>query len=111
MPSGRKGQRMSELFKGVICPSDIGLNENCNTQLSCITCFEKSLEEHDAKVRTDAIEEFKTDIINKIDFEDKWLFDCKSNNADTNIAFSALKTFIENRAEQLKEQIQKGENV
>lgn len=54
--------------------------------------------------RTDAIDEFKTDIINKIDFEEKWLMNCKSNNADTNIVFSALKTFANNRAEQLKEQ-------
>lgn len=49
-----------------------------------------------------AIDDFSTDIINKISFEDKWLFDCKSNNADTNIAFSALRTFINERAEQLK---------
>ena len=49
-----------------------------------------------------AIDDFATDIINKINFEDKWLFDCKSNNADTNIAFSALRTFVNERAEQLK---------
>ena len=49
-----------------------------------------------------AIDDFLTDIINKINFEDKWLFDCKSNNADTNIAFSALRTFVNERAEQLK---------
>ena len=48
------------------------------------------------------IDDFLTDIINKINFEDKWLFDCKSNNADTNIAFSALRTFVNERAEQLK---------
>lgn len=55
------------------------------------------------KGRADAIDEFKIDIINKINFEDKWLFACKSNNADTNIAFGSLRTFVENRAEQLKE--------
>ena len=49
-----------------------------------------------------AIDDFLTDIINKINFEDKWLFDCKSNNADTDIAFSALRTFVNERAEQLK---------
>ena len=49
-----------------------------------------------------AIDDFLTDIINKINFEDKWLIDCKSNNADTNIAFSALRTFVNERAEQLK---------
>ena len=49
-----------------------------------------------------AIDDFAADIINKINFEDKWLFDCKSNNADTNIAFSALRTFVNERAEQLK---------
>lgn len=53
--------------------------------------------------RADAIEEFKTDIINKIEFEEKWLMICKSNNADTNIVFSALKTCVNVRAEQLKE--------
>ena len=41
-----------------------------------------------------AIDDFSTDIINKINFEHKWLFDCKSNNAYTDIAFSALITFI-----------------
>ena len=64
------------------------------------------LSSHDAKVRADgynkAIDDFSTDIINKINFEDKWLFDCKSNNADTDIAFSALRTFVNERAEQLK---------
>lgn len=49
-----------------------------------------------------AIDDFLTDIINKINFEHKWLFDCKSNNADTDIAFSALITFINELAEQLK---------
>ena len=49
-----------------------------------------------------AIDDFSTDIINKINFEHKWLFDCKSNNADTDIAFSALITFINELAEQLK---------
>ena len=49
-----------------------------------------------------AIDYFSTDIINKINFEYKWLFDCKSNNADTDIAFSALITFINELAEQLK---------
>ena len=53
--------------------------------------------------RADAIDEFKKDIINKIDFEDKWLFACKSNNADTSIMFSVLRSFVNNRAEQLKE--------
>lgn len=51
-----------------------------------------------------AVDEFKKDIINKINFEDKWLFACKSNNADTDIVFSALRSFVNDRAEQLKEQ-------
>lgn len=59
--------------------------------------------EHDAKVRADAIDEFAKDIVDKINFEEKWLFCCKSNNADTNIAFGALKTFVDSRAKQLKE--------
>ena len=49
-----------------------------------------------------AIDYFSSDIINKINFEDKWLMDCKSNNEDTNIMFSALRTFINERAEQSK---------
>ena len=49
-----------------------------------------------------AIDDFSTDVINKINFEHKWLFDCKSNNADTDIAFSALITFINELAEHLK---------
>ena len=52
--------------------------------------------------RNKAIDYFSTDIINKINFEYKWLFDCKSNNADTDIAFSTLITFINELAEQLK---------
>lgn len=49
--------------------------------------------------RADAIDEFVEDIINKINFEEKWLLDCKSNNADTNIMFSALRTFVKNLKE------------
>ena len=60
------------------------------------------LVELEKQIRVKAIDDFLTDIINKINFEDKWLFDCKSNNADTNIAFSALITFINELAEQLK---------
>lgn len=60
------------------------------------------LVEWEKQIRANAIDDFATDIINKINFEDKWLFDCKSNNADTNIAFSALITFINERARQLK---------
>lgn len=56
------------------------------------------------KNNNEAIDEFTTDIINKINFEDKWLFCCKSDNADTNIAFGALRSFVKERAEQLKEQ-------
>ena len=60
------------------------------------------LVEWEKKIRSKAIDDFLTDIINKINFEDKWLFDCKSNNADTNIVFNSLRTFINERAEQLK---------
>lgn len=59
-------------------------------------------DEAERKGYNKAIDDFATDIINKINFEDKWLFECKSNNADTNIVFSALRTFINERAEQLK---------
>lgn len=60
------------------------------------------IKEHDEEIYNIAIDDFLTDIINKINFEDKWLFDCKSNNANTDIAFSALRTFVNERAEQLK---------
>lgn len=53
--------------------------------------------------KADAIEEFRKDIIDKINFENKWLFACKSNNADTSIMFSALRSFVNDRAQQLKE--------
>ena len=38
----------------------------------------------------------------KILFEEKWLMDCKSSNANTNIAFSSIMTFINSVAEELK---------
>lgn len=56
------------------------------------------------EVREEAIDKFAEDILNKINFEEKWLFICKSNNADTNIMISALKTCVKSKAEQLKEQ-------
>lgn len=49
--------------------------------------------------RAEAIDEFAEDIINKINFEEKLLLDCKSNNADTNIMFSGLRTFVKNLKE------------
>ena len=33
-------------------------------------------------------------VLDIINFEDKWLLDTKSHNADTNIAFSAIKAKI-----------------
>ena len=33
----------------------------------------------------------RQEVLDIIDFEDKWLFDAKSHNADTKIAFSAIK--------------------
>ncbi len=64
--------------------------------------YDRLFKQMEKQIRANAIDDFATDIINKINFEDKWLFDCKSNNADTNIAFSALRTFVNERAEQLK---------
>lgn len=64
--------------------------------------YDRLFKQMEKQIRAKAIDDFATDIINKINFEDKWLFDCKSNNADTNIAFSALITFINERAGQLK---------
>ena len=72
-----------------------GLNIKCDS-------LNEALEKGKKIGYSKAIDDFSTDIINKINFEDKWLFDCKSNNADTNIAFSALRTFVNERAEQLK---------
>ena len=34
------------------------------------------------------------EVIRIIEFEDKWLFDAKSNNANTDIAFNAMITTI-----------------
>lgn len=64
----------------------------------------KDLRELKDTITNKAIDDFSTDIINKINFEDKWLFDCKSNNADTNIVFNSLRAFINERAEQLKKE-------
>lgn len=36
----------------------------------------------------------KQAVLDIINFEDKWLFDAKSHNADTKIAFSAMKSQI-----------------
>lgn len=36
----------------------------------------------------------RQDVIDIINFEDKWLFDAKSHNADTKIAFSGLKSKV-----------------
>lgn len=55
------------------------------------------------KGKADAVDEFRKDIINKINFENEWLFDCKSNNADTDIVFYSLRSFVNDRAQQLKE--------
>lgn len=49
--------------------------------------------------RADAIEELAKDTIDKINFEEKWLSDCKSNNADTSIVFNALRSFVKMRCD------------
>ena len=53
--------------------------------------------------KADALDKFAEDILNQIKFEEKWLFDCKSGNADTGIMISALKNYVKSRAKQLKE--------
>ena len=97
-----------EELLGKICYAD-AINECCSEvgDTSCEKCeLEMSilLDKYAEQIRADVIEEFATEIIDKINFEDKWLFCCKSNNADTNIAFGALRTFVNERAEQLKKQ-------
>ena len=54
------------------------------------------------QIRTDAVDDFAKYIREKVLFEEKWLIDCKSNNANTNIAFSSIMTFINSVAEELK---------
>ena len=56
------------------------------------------------QIRTDAIDDFAKYIREKVLFEERWLVDCKSSNANTNIAFSSIMTFINSVAEELKEQ-------
>ena len=51
------------------------------------------------QIRTDAVDDFAKYIREKVLFEEKWLIDCKSNNANTNIAFSSIMTFINSVAE------------
>ena len=48
------------------------------------------------------IDDFAKYIREKVLFEERWLMDCKSNNANTNIAFSSIMTFINSVAEELK---------
>ena len=48
------------------------------------------------------IDDFAKYIREKVLFEEKWLMDCKSSNANTNIAFSSIMTFINSVAEELK---------
>ena len=48
------------------------------------------------------IDDFATYIREKVLYEEKWLMDCKSNNANTNITFSSIMTFINSVAEELK---------
>ena len=48
------------------------------------------------------IDDFAKYIREKVLFEEKWLIDCKSNNANTNIAFSSIMMFINSVAEELK---------
>ena len=50
------------------------------------------------------IDDFAAYIREKVLFEERWLVDCKSSNANTNIAFSSIMTFINSVAEELKEQ-------
>ena len=52
------------------------------------------------------IDDFAASIREKVLFEEKWLAYCKSSNANTNIAFSSIMTFINSVAEELKEQNQ-----
>ena len=54
------------------------------------------------QIRTDAIDDFAKYIREKVLFEEKWLMYCKSSNANTNIAFSSIMTFINSVAEELK---------
>lgn len=52
----------------------------------------EDLDEHDAKVRANVIDEYKK----KIEFVEEWLFDdCKVFNPDVMIAFDTLKRYAE----------------
>ena len=48
------------------------------------------------------IDDFAAYIREKVLSEERWLVDCKSSNANTNIAFSSIMTFINSVAEELK---------
>ena len=54
------------------------------------------------QIRTDAIDDFAKYIREKVLFEERWLRDCKSNNANTKIAVSSMMTLINPVAEELK---------
>ena len=54
------------------------------------------------KMYCKGIDDFAAYIREKVLFEERWLVDCKSSNANTNIAFSSIMTFINSVAEELK---------
>ena len=74
----------------------------CDKYLDCDSCLEDKIKEHDKQIRADAIDDFAKYIREKVLFEKRWLVDCKSSNANTNIAFSSIMTFINSVAEELK---------
>lgn len=53
--------------------------------------FKKRLEQYPCE---DAVS--REAVLDIIKFEENWLFDAKSNNADTNIAFSAIMNQVKN---------------
>ena len=73
------------------------VNKYCGT---CITC--EQAKEMYQQGRADAVDDFAKYIREKVLFEEKWLMDCKSSNANTKIAFSSIMTFINSVAEELK---------
>ena len=64
-------------------------NDKCIDWIEALDMAIKALEQQPCE---DCIS--RTEVIDIINFEDKWLFDAKSHNADTKIAFSGLKSRV-----------------
>lgn len=53
--------------------------------------------------KNDIVDQFMNDMIDKINYEEKWLLKAGSLSKDAEIAMSSLRAFVKLEAERLKE--------